>query len=607
MVSPYFSIRGVEMEECAARQAGHCKSANSCTTTTAFGLPFGVRLETSDEPGAHAESNTKPISGRESEDFMTISWQVNTIDATIHSDVQAWYSFSLSMSLYRKYRPQAFADVVGQDHIVTTLEQAAAQDKLAHAYLFAGSRGTGKTSVARILAKMLMIRGVQDDALRKQIMKGVEDGSIVDLLEIDAASNRGIDDIRDLVAKIQFSPVVTGAKVYIIDEVHMLTKEAFNALLKTLEEPPPYAHFILATTELNKIPSTIQSRCQCFPFRAIREEDIIRRLQFIADQEHIHIDRESLRYIAHHVEGGLRDAISLLDQMRSLKSITLQDVQQRIGSTGHEYVGSIFTALQERDAQTLLQTIHKLEDNGISLENFVRQLLKNVRNSLHTAVEQKKPTKDIVAVLNTLLVTIRDMRISPLPGLVLESALLSICNRDEQAEKSAPLFVTDTTQLKAVSEKKKEAIHEKKSDKSVPAKETTASINPQSPSVTATPEKASTATASAAIEARELSMESLQSAWGDIVKQTTPSSVKMSLKNGRLTALEDTKVTLAFSSAFHRDTVAKTEACRTVEAVMETLFKRSMRLECVLDQATPMQIDDDNTSVSLAEAAAEIF
>ena len=194
------------------------------------------------------------------------------------------------MSLYLTYRPLSFADVTGQDHVVTTLEQAAQKGKLAHAYLFAGNRGTGKTSVARILAKTMMMQGIEDETMQKQIKKGVEEGSIVDLLEIDAASNRGIDDIRDLIEKIQFSPVVCNAKVYIIDEVHMLTKEAFNALLKTLEEPPAYAYFILATTERNKIPTTIQSRCQCFPFRNIRDEDIVRRLQFIADSEKIEAD-----------------------------------------------------------------------------------------------------------------------------------------------------------------------------------------------------------------------------------------------------------------------------------------------------------------------------
>ena len=507
------------------------------------------------------------------------------------------------MALYRKYRPQSFNDVVGQDHIVTTLQQAAEQDKLAHAYLFAGSRGTGKTSVARILAKILMIKGVEDETLQKQIVRGVEEGSIVDLLEIDAASNRGIDDIRSLVEKIQFSPVVASAKGYIIDEVHMLTKEAFNALLKTLEEPPPYAFFILATTELNKIPSTIQSRCQCFPFRAIREEDIIQRLQFIADQEGIVIDRDALRSIAHHVEGGLRDAISLLDQMRSLKKISLAEVQERIGGVGHEYIDDVFAALQEKDTEALLQTVSKLEENGVPTENFLRLLLAVIRKRLHEAVENKKPTKEIVRVLDILLNALRDLRISPIPALVLESALFSICNRDEKAEQNEELFAVEEkkeeTSAKKPTEKEKRKAEKKKGESVEEEKKE------EAPSV-AKPEE--TASPDAIVEAREVSLESMQEVWGDIVDDTHPPSVKMSLKNGRLAAVMGTKVTIAFSSSFHRDTVAKAEASHTVEEVMERLFKRHLRLECVLDQGqNDEESGTEEHTVNLAEAAAEIF
>lgn len=511
------------------------------------------------------------------------------------------------MALYRKYRPQSFNDVVGQDHIVTTLQQAAEQDKLAHAYLFAGSRGTGKTSVARILAKILMIRGIEDETLQKQIVRGVEEGNIVDLLEIDAASNRGIDDIRSLVEKIQFSPVVTNAKVYIIDEVHMLTKEAFNALLKTLEEPPSYAYFILATTELNKIPSTIQSRCQCFPFRAIREEDIIQRLQFIADQEGIVIDRDALRSIAHHVEGGLRDAISLLDQMRSLKKISLAEVQERIGGVGHEYIDDVFAALQAKDTEALLQTVSKLEENGVPMENFLRLLLSVIRKRLHEAVENKKPTKEIVRVLDILLNALRDLRISPVPALVLESTLFSICNRDEKAEQNEELFAVEekkeeTTAKKPTEKEKRKAEKKAEKKKGESAEE---EKKEEAPSA-AKPEE--TASPDAIVEAREVSLESMQEVWGDIVDDTHPPSVKMSLKNGRLAAVMGTKVTIAFSSSFHRDTVAKAEASHTVEEVMERLFKRHLRLECVLDQGqNDEESGTEEHTVNLAEAAAEIF
>ncbi|OGJ57455.1 DNA polymerase III, subunit gamma and tau, partial [Candidatus Peribacteria bacterium RIFCSPHIGHO2_01_FULL_51_9] len=275
------------------------------------------------------------------------------------------------MSLYRLYRPKTFGDVIGQDHIVQTLEHAVEQDKIAHAYLFSGPRGTGKTSVARILARAILTKNLQSDTTIQQLIKAIDDGNLVDLIEIDGASNRGIDDIRDLIEKTQFSPVVASAKVYIIDEVHMLTKEAFNALLKTLEEPPPYAYFILATTELHKIPATIQSRCQRFAFHHIREEDIIRHLQCIADREHIAIDRDALRSMAHHVQGGMRDAVALLDQLRSLPKITLTDVKDRIGEGGHEYIEEIFSALKLRNTAHLMEVVQKLERAGTPLEHML--------------------------------------------------------------------------------------------------------------------------------------------------------------------------------------------------------------------------------------------
>ena len=286
------------------------------------------------------------------------------------------------MSLYLKYRPRSFADVVGQEHIVTTLEHAVERNQLVHAYLFFGPRGTGKTSVARILAKILLIRGMEDESLQQQIVKSVDLGTMVDLIEIDAASNRGIDDVRELKEKVQFSPNLAAAKVYIIDEVHMMTKEAFNALLKTLEEPPPHAFFILATTELHKVPDTIQSRCQRFPFREVGEEDIIRALQNIADQEHITVDRGALRAIARHVGGGMRDAVSLLDQLSSLGKITEEDVRLRIGESTLEYVENLWEALLAHNRLKALQISASLEENGVSLEVFLRQLLSRPTHDL---------------------------------------------------------------------------------------------------------------------------------------------------------------------------------------------------------------------------------
>lgn len=411
------------------------------------------------------------------------------------------------------------------------------------------------------------------------------------MLEIDAASNRGIDDVRDLIEKIQFSPVVSTAKVYIIDEVHMLTKEAFNALLKTLEEPPAYAYFILATTELNKIPATIQSRCQCFPFRAVPEEAIIRRLQYIADQERIHIDRDALRAIAHHVNGGMRDAISILDQMRSLEKISTDDVEHRIGNSGGEFVEAIFKALAEKDLQGIVNTVKKVEEEGVAIDVFLHKLLEIVRQNLHKAIEKKESTASLQHYLNTLLKAIRNVRIAPVPGLVVESALLSLCS-EENVETSAPVTIALPK-----AEKKKEKVSKEEKE---PERETE--------KVEKTPEESTEETLKdATIEAPDLTLESLQAAWPQIVSETTPASVKMSLKNGQVHALDDTKVSVSFSSAFHKDKVENPDASRTVEEVMKKIFKRSLKLKCMVGEGAVTDSAPKEPSVNLAEAAAEIF
>ncbi|MCF7844762.1 MAG: DNA polymerase III subunit gamma/tau [Kiritimatiellales bacterium] len=502
------------------------------------------------------------------------------------------------MSLYRKYRPLKFADVVGQDAVVTTLEQAAAQNQLAHAFLFAGSRGTGKTSVARILAKVLMTKGIKDEIIQKQIIKGIEEGNVVDLLEIDAASNRGIDDVRDLIEKIQFSPVVASSKVYIIDEVHMLTKEAFNALLKTLEEPPEYAFFILATTELNKIPSTIQSRCQCFPFRAIPEEDIIRRLQLISDQEHITIDREALRTIAHHVQGGLRDAISMLDQMRSLPQITMEDVEQRMGKTGSEYLEPLFAAMDDQDAKKVIEIVRKIEEAGIALDVFLRMLLNTTREMLHEAIDKKQSTQFLQVILDTLLKAIRDVRIAPVPGLILESALLQLCIPVEAGTKEKEKL---SRPLKEET-KKKDAVSTKVSNSKEDSEETKRPEEDiKQPEIE---EKSDIKKAS--VEAVELTLENLKNLWPQIVQDTSPASVKMSLKNAQLVSVDDKTVTVGFSSSFHKDKVAHPEASRKIEEVMNKILRHSLKLECVIGDGVPTE-DAPQPEVDLAEAAAEIF
>lgn len=477
------------------------------------------------------------------------------------------------MSLYRKYRPKTFAEVVGQDHIVQTLERAVERKEIAHAYLFSGSRGTGKTSLARILARHLLTQGIADEVTSRNIQKGIDDGNIVDLLEIDAASNRGIDDIRDIIEKIQFPPIIARAKVYIIDEVHMLTKEAFNALLKTLEEPPEYAYFIMATTELWKIPHTIQSRCQRFAFHPLREDDIIRQLQFIADQEHITIERPALRTIAHHVQGGMRDAIALLEQLRSIDIITAAEVKRRIGESGEELVATMFDALEQHNAKAITHLTQELDERGIPPELFLRECLVATRRTLREAVEGGESPSPFLHLLDTLLTALREVRWSPLPSLVVESAFLSLCHEEKDAERTFFGW------------KRKRETDDKKEQE----------------------EKTQDIPSTTIIEAPEITLETLQDQWQSIIRTVRPPAVRMSLKNGRLASLEGTNLTLIFPSAFHRDKVADTAASREIEQCIASVFKAPIRIRCLLEEEKHPKTLLQTDAVDLAQAAAEVF
>ncbi len=292
----------------------------------------------------------------------------------------------MSQALYLKWRPQNWQDVIGQKHVVDTLHNALAGGHIVHAYLFAGPRGTGKTTTARLLAKAVNCLDAnleQRPCGSCELCLAVNQGRFMDLIEIDAASNTSVDDVRDLRDKINFSPSQGRYKVYIIDEVHMLSTAAFNALLKTLEEPPPHAIFVLATTEVHKIPATVLSRCQRHEFRRIPVLEIVSQLEKIAQGEGIQFEAEALTLIARQATGAMRDAISLLDQLASTgNEITLQTAQEVLGVATSQSVIDLVQALIDQESGAGLDQIHTTLDSGADACQFARQIVDYLRNLL---------------------------------------------------------------------------------------------------------------------------------------------------------------------------------------------------------------------------------
>ena len=355
------------------------------------------------------------------------------------------------VALYRAYRPQKFCDVVGQQHIIKTLQNAIKLNKVAHAYLFCGPRGTGKTTLAKIMAKALNCEhGPNIEPCDEcEICKGIQKGSITDVVEIDAASNNGADDIRALRDSVKYLPSVGRYKVYIIDEVHMLSNAAFNALLKTLEEPPKHVVFILATTEPYKLPNTILSRCQRFDFQAISIDDILRRLKIVAEAENIKMTEEAFNQIAASAEGGMRDALSLFDQTISYSvndEITLDDVLAVSGNVSYIKIIELLTKCLDGENTSALKIIDSILKEGKEVPRIINDIILLLRDVLlykNNAILEEKiqfknpeyikfsksiPSKLIYSWLEELNEANNNMRFSNQKRAYLELAIIKMCD-----------------------------------------------------------------------------------------------------------------------------------------------------------------------------------
>ncbi|MHA6534555.1 DNA polymerase III subunit gamma/tau [Paenibacillus sp. BAC0078] len=371
------------------------------------------------------------------------------------------------IALYRAWRPQSFHDMVGQQHIIQTLQNAIREQRVSHAYLFSGPRGTGKTSAAKVLAKAVNCeRGAGPEPCNEcPSCLRITAGNIMDVQEIDAASNRGVEEIRDLRDKVKYAPTEVRRKVYIIDEVHMLTTEAFNALLKTLEEPPPHVMFILATTEPHKLPATIISRCQRFDFRRVSLEEQTARLTEICEKEGIAADADALQYIARLSDGGMRDALSILDQISSFTdgNVTYQQVLGMTGGIPSEQFARLATAILEGDMGLLLELVEQLMHEGKSADKCLENLLYYFRDLLmikmvpgadHLTDRVLNPAdfRDMAAafsrdrlftIVETLTRYLGEMKYATHPQTLFEVALMKLCSLQQDGaslQEAAPNF-----------------------------------------------------------------------------------------------------------------------------------------------------------------------
>jgi len=515
----------------------------------------------------------------------------------------------MTQALYRKWRPRTFEEVVGQEHVVRTLRNALNSGRVHHAYLFAGPRGTGKTTTARLLAKAVncLAPDPADRPCNKcAICQAVNEGRLMDLIEIDAASNTGVDDVRELRERVGFRPNVARYKVYVIDEVHMLSNAAFNALLKTLEEPPPHAIFVLATTEPHRIPPTIRSRCQRFDFRRIPLEAIVERLERIIQGEGIVAEREALTLIARQATGSMRDAESLLDQLAAYTDggITVDVVRAALGTGAEEAVMGLVDALAEGDTARGLDLINRVVDQGIDPRQFARQVVEHLRGLLLTRLgSEETPLHIPDGLRETFQAQARRFEPRQLARAV------RLFNQAAVEARAAwqPQLPLELAFVEAMLPREASSPKSESPTTTVPPGRREAPTPPPTPRPTATAERAvspkpatrhpASAPPRAAKEppAQEPaptippaegmpSLEMFQDRWADLLQAIRPHnhSLEALLRSGRPLRVEGETLILGFRYPFHQGKVSEENNRRAVEDALERLFGRPVRVRCEL-------------------------
>ena len=507
-------------------------------------------------------------------------------------------------ALYRTWRPQKFEDVVGQKHVTKTLQNALLQEKASHAYVFSGPRGTGKTTIAKVFAKAINCEHAPTAEPCNQCPAclGITQGAISDVLEIDAASNNGVDEIRDIRDKVKYAPSEVRYKVYIIDEVHMLSMGAFNALLKTLEEPPQHVIFILATTEPHKIPPTIISRCQRFEFRKISVQDIVERLTTVVNNEGTKVDEEALQIVARAAEGGMRDALSLIDQAISYSDevVTVEDVLAVTGSVSQRYLANLVESIYENDVSKALRLVDDIMNQGKDPLRFMEDFIYYYRDMLlyqtspkledmlervivddsFRKLSQEMQPEVIYEIIHTLSKSQQEMKWTNHPRIFLEVVMVQLCQQFAMKANGA-----DRLQVVLQRMQQLEQELEKMKQHGVPV-----SMQQEVRETKATPKPSRSGSMKIPVgrvhevlkQATRKELEQLKSAWSELLerlKSYNKVAYAVLLENSEPVAASTTSYVLAFKYEIHCKMASENrEATDTVEQILFELFGKNLQM-----------------------------
>ncbi len=540
-------------------------------------------------------------------------------------------------TLYRKYRPKTFSEIQGQDHIIRTLTSAIINDRIGHAFLFTGPRGTGKTTLARIFAKT--VNCLDPQKIEKDPIIHVEpcnkckhcsiimENKAIDIIEIDAASHTGVDNIRQLKESVVLPPTLLKYKIYIIDEAHMLSIGAFNALLKTLEEPPSHAIFILATTELHKVPETIISRCQRFDISHLSQDQIIQRLKKLTKSENVNVEDEALEAIALEAEGGMRDAESLLDQIISLEdeTITAKEVNNILGTSSKQMVTELSKLIINKNIESALEMIDQLQKEGVHLKNLNKNLLSYFRNLAIIKVSRTEANKilsslskdqfesaqklsqeislnEIVSIIEFLQKSLDMLKNTSIPQLPLELAVIEFCMKEQTENIPAPVTETAKVQNKPDSGSKAISKEETAPEKSTPPEPKTTD-DPVEQTETKVEVEEKTATQEepqpdiSKGKSSNIALEDVLGHWSKIIEDVKPHnhSIHAFLENCTPCGIMNDTLYIKTKYDFYKEKLSEFDNRLTVQKVVDTITDTSLKVKFVTEKECGSMNFPENT------------